>query len=363
VRINEPTRRATPGTGVNGWLFVALGALVLLLAALVCLAVYDSSRKDDIARGISVGGVEVGGLTAAEARTRLDNQLVQPLRRGVVVEWRGQSFQLTGERAGIDADIPGMVRKALARSREGTFLGRGLRDLFGGDVEAADIRARISYSKAAVAALVRQVKRALDRPARDARIDPSPSALTRMPGRRGRAVQSGVLQKKIVSALLRRGEVGVVHPTFVVTQPKVTTAQLASKYPWYITIDRASFRLRLFRRLELVETYPIAVRQAGYESPPGLHQILDKQVNPAWNVPDKPWAGSLAGSVVPPGDPQNPLKARWMAYALGGYGIHGTEEEWSIGRRASRGCIRMRVTDVTELYDRVPLKTPVYLGG
>lgn len=348
---------------LTGWLIFAVFVLVLLLAALGGLAAYDSSRKDDIARGISVGGVDVGGLSAAEARARLDRRLVEPLQRGVVVEWRGRSFRLSGERARVDADTPGMVRKAVARSREGTFLGRGLRDLFGGEVDAPDIRARLSYSKAAVARLVRQVKRALDRPAKDARLDPSPVVLTMVPGRRGRAVESRVLQKKVVSALLRRGDVGVIHPTFIVTEPKVTTDQLASQYPWYITIDRGSFKLRLFRRLELLETYGIAVGQAGYESPPGLHRILDKQVNPAWNVPNKPWAGSLAGRVIPPGDPQNPLKARWMAYALGGYGIHGTDQEWSIGRRASRGCIRMRVRDVTELYDKVPLNTPVYLGG
>lgn len=347
----------------TGWPILAVSVLVLLLAALGGLAAYDSSRKDDVAQGISVGGVEVGGLSAAEARAKLDRRLVQPLRRGVVVEWRGRSFRLSGDRARVDADAPGMVRKAVARSRDGTFLGRGLRDLFGGDVDAPDIRARISYSKAAVAGLVRQVKRALDRPARDARIEASPVALKKVPGRRGRAVQSRVLQEKVVSALLRRGEVGVVHPTFVATKPKVSSDQLASKYSWYVTIDRGSFKLRLFRRLEPLETYPIAVGQAGYESPPGLHRILDKQVNPAWNVPKKAWAGSLAGRVIPPGDPQNPLKARWMAYALGGYGIHGTDEEWSIGRRASRGCIRMRVGDVTDLYAKVPLKTPVYLGG
>ena len=52
-----------------------------------------------------------------------------------------------------------------------------------------------------------------------------------------------------------------------------------------------------------------------------------------------------------------------MAYAPGGYGIHGTAEEGSIGQRASRGCIRMRVSDVKDLYAKVPLETPVYLGG
>ena len=43
----------------------------------------------------------------------------------------------------------------------------------------------------------------------------------------------------------------------------------------------------------------------------------------------------------------------------GGYGIHGTNQWWSIGRYASHGCIRMRNEDIEELYEWVPVGTPV----
>jgi hypothetical protein len=39
--------------------------------------------------------------------------------------------------------------------------------------------------------------------------------------------------------------------------------------------------------------------------------------------------------------------------------IHGTNEEKTIGRPASFGCIRMRSNDVTALYNQLPLGTPV----
>ena len=39
----------------------------------------------------------------------------------------------------------------------------------------------------------------------------------------------------------------------------------------------------------------------------------------------------------------------------------GRREEWSIGTRASHGCIRMRVRDVIDLYSRVPVGTPVFI--
>jgi lipoprotein-anchoring transpeptidase ErfK/SrfK len=99
---------------------------------------------------------------------------------------------------------------------------------------------------------------------------------------------------------------------------------------------------------------------AGLSTPAGQYRIQDKQVDPAWHVPNSAWAGSLAGQVIPGGAPNNPLKARWLGIA-NGVGIHGTAEDWSIGSRASHGCIRMHVADVKELFPRVPVGTPVLI--
>ena len=45
-----------------------------------------------------------------------------------------------------------------------------------------------------------------------------------------------------------------------------------------------------------------------------------------------------------------------------GAGIHGTEETYSLGSAASHGCVRMAIPDVEELYDRVEVGTPIYIG-
>ena len=45
-----------------------------------------------------------------------------------------------------------------------------------------------------------------------------------------------------------------------------------------------------------------------------------------------------------------------------GVGFHGTSEVGSLGTAASHGCIRMAVPDIEELYDQVPVGTPVYIG-
>ena len=78
-------------------------------------------------------------------------------------------------------------------------------------------------------------------------------------------------------------------------------------------------------------------------------------------MPDSDWAGKLRGKVIPSGDPENPIKARWLGI-YDGAGIHGTSAEGSIGSAASHGCIRMRVREVIELYDRVPVGAPVYIA-
>ena len=138
-------------------------------------------------------------------------------------------------------------------------------------------------------------------------------------------------------------------------------AEVASAYPSYLTLDRSTFTLRLWKHLKLAKTYTVAVGQEGLETPEGLYHIEEKQVNPSWHVPDSAWAGSLAGQVIPPG-PEDPIKARWMAI-FEGAGIHGTEEVESLGSAASHGCVRMSIPDVIELYPQVEVGTPIYIGG
>jgi lipoprotein-anchoring transpeptidase ErfK/SrfK len=145
-----------------------------------------------------------------------------------------------------------------------------------------------------------------------------------------------------------------------IVDPRIETRDLRRVNSTYVSVDRRGHQLRVFKRLRVVRTYPIAVGMAGHDTPTGVRHVLWKQLNPAWHVPNSPWAGSLAGQTIPAGDPGNPLKYAFIS--LGdGIGIHGTAEDWSIGTSASHGCIRMHVSDVKALYPRVPVGTPVYI--
>jgi lipoprotein-anchoring transpeptidase ErfK/SrfK len=337
---------------------LAATAVFFLVLGAVAVYAYDSSRDDLIANGVTIASVDVGGMNSAEARAVVRREVAAPLERSIEVTHRDKRFTLSAEDAGLRADVGGMVDEALRKSRDDTIVSRVARDLTGGE-EDAQIPARILYSRRAVSKLVARVKKSVDQPAQDARLN-FPS-LTRVKEQNGHAVKTAVLQRRIEQALtvpeVRRT---VTVPTRV-TKPKVTRDQLAERYPKLIVIQRGAFKLTYYERLRPVRSYTIAVGQVGLETPAGLYHVQNKAVNPAWSVPNSAWAGSLAGTVVPGGTPQNPLKARWLGI-YDGAGIHGTDQVGSLGTAASHGCIRMAIPEVIELYDRVPVGAPVYVA-
>ena len=328
----------------------------MILLGVVAYA-YDNSRDGLIAHGVSVGGVDVGGLRESAARARLEKRLTPKLDRPVRVAVAGRRYELTSKAASLGVDVGGMVDEAVGRSRTGGIPGRVWRGITGSDVHA-DLPARVSYSQVAVRRFVYRVKHAVDRPARDASVRFQTAALPAVPSEKGLKVSRARLLALVTTALaLPAGR--TVRARVKVAKPKITTNKLAKKYPVVVTVDRAGFRLRLFKRLHLAQTYKIAVGQAGLETPAGLYHVQDKTVNPSWHVPESAWAGDLAGRVIPPG-PDNPIKARWLGI-YNGAGIHGTADIGSLGTAASHGCIRMAIPDVEKLYDQVPLQSPVFI--
>ncbi len=338
---------------------IALAAIVaILVLGAVAAYSYDASNEHRIANGVTVAGVDVGGLEAVEARARVKRQVADPLMQPITVTHADKRFSLGPDDAGLRADVGGMVDEALRVSRDGGMISRVARDVTGSS-EDARVKPRLSYSRPAAAALVARVRKGIDRPAQDARV--TFPELTPVSEKDGVRVEAAKLERRVKAALLSLDGGRTVEAPTRVTKPKVTRDQLASKYPEVIIIDRGGFRLRFYKNLKLAKTYPIAVGQVGLETPAGLYHIQNKAVNAAWSVPNSAWAGSLAGTVIPGGAPNNPLKARWMGI-FDGAGIHGTDQVGSLGTAASHGCVRMAIPDVIELYDQVKVQTPVYIS-
>ena len=334
--------------------FVAL----LLLAAVGAYA-WDSSKSDQIADGVTIGGVDVGGMTADEARKAVDSALVDPLRKEVTATYDGVKYQLSSEKLNVDSDVDGMVDHALEVSQDGGLPTRVWRYATGGEVDVA-ISPQVSYSNQAIDEFVAKVSDVVGTDPVDATIEPSSVSLEGVAGHSGLSVDDGALRTRIESAVQRTDHRKVTVPVEEI-QPEVTKADLAAQYPTYLTVDESTFTLTLWKDLKVAKQYTVAVGQPAYPTPTGLYSIESKQVDPVWSVPNSDWAGELAGTVVQGGTEENPLKSRWMGITDGA-GIHGTSDVASLGSAASHGCVRMAVPDVEELYDQVPLGTPIYIG-
>jgi lipoprotein-anchoring transpeptidase ErfK/SrfK len=335
-------------------------ALFVLIVGAVGVYAYDASRNDEIADGIRVGSVDVGGLSQDEAKRLLRHDLVQPLREPVLVKAAGRTFKLPPRKLRVQADLEGMVDDAIEASQEGGLFGRTYRYVTGGTVDER-IEPDVSYSRQAVNRFVEHVAGETDRDPQDASVSPTGTSLNVVPAENGRSVKQDKLYRRIDGLLDKAARYRTVRAGIRITKPEVSTKEVASQYPTYITVDRYSYSARLWKDLKLVKTYTIAVGQPAYPTPSGLYSIQSKQVDPVWSVPNSPWAGELAGTTVAGGTAENPLRERWMGVTTG-VGFHGTDDTYSLGTAASHGCLRMSVPDVIELYDQVEVGTPVYIG-
>lgn len=344
--------------GRKSWIAV-IAIVVLVLGAVGAAYAYDSSHKDEIAEGITIGGVDVGGLTQEQAEAKLERKLLKPLRETLKVRFDGETWKLKGKKLKIHADLGPSIEEAVERSQDGGFPGRLVRYVSGEDVEDS-IEPHLSYSDKAINHFVRHVAEEVEQEPQNASVQASGDSLEVVSGQEGRKLRDNLLTDELKAAVLSGNASRTIKAHVHATKPEITKQDVASEYPSYLTLDRGSFTLRLWKNLELAKTYTVAVGMEGLETPEGEYEIQAMEENPTWHVPMSDWAGDLAGQTIPPG-PSNPIKARWMAIYEGA-GIHGTEETSSLGSAASHGCVRMSIPDVEELYDEVEVGTPIYIG-
>jgi lipoprotein-anchoring transpeptidase ErfK/SrfK len=344
--------------------FIAVVAALVVLCVLAgAVYAYDHGRRDHIAKGVRVGGIDVGGLTRAQAERKLEARYLGALHEPIVVHHGNKTWTLGPREAKTAADVSAMVSEAVARSRSGNIVARTFRGLTGGSVHA-DLQPTVSYSKTAVVRLLDRIRGSIDRDPIDAKMNFRPGGFDLQRGRDGLAIDASSLHREIDAAIVsptaKRTFVARTHHT----TPKVTTASLRKTYSTLLIVNRSAFQLSLYKDLKHVKTYDIAVGMAGLETPAGVYHIQNKTVNPAWTEPNSDWVPAAdRGKVVPGGSPENPLKARWLGI-FDGAGIHGIDpsEYGTIGHAASHGCVRMRIPDVIDLYPRVPVGAPIYIG-
>jgi len=126
-----------------------------------------------------------------------------------------------------------------------------------------------------------------------------------------------------------------------------------------ILINIPEMRLYLFfKKISMAKTFPIGIGVTENITLTGQFYIKDKRVSPSWHIPVSLREKYEGRKSIPPG-PDNPLGSHWMGLSIKGYGIHGTNFPWAVGRLVTHGCIRLYPEDIVRLYPIVPIGTPV----
>lgn len=143
-----------------------------------------------------------------------------------------------------------------------------------------------------------------------------------------------------------------------ITDPKRLRIGQELKIPdtnWSLVADVSGNALKLYNHGKLFRFYTVRTGRELGTTPQGEFRILNKKANPTWRPGD--------GRVYLPGDPNNELGTRWMAFEGDILGIHGTLHPETLGHYASNGCIGMAQADVEELFDLITEGTPLKIVG
>jgi len=163
---------------------------------------------------------------------------------------------------------------------------------------------------------------------------------------------------RIAMALAATIGAGILMSTVAEARPNIVGFR-GDYSPGTIVVKTNERRLYLVVEQGRAVAYPVGVGRAGKQWA-GTTRIDGKYQNPAWSPPrevkrDKP----NMPDVIPGGSPRNPMGVAAMTLSGGEYAIHGTNMPGSVGGFVSYGCIRMLNADISDLYSRVSVGTPV----
>jgi lipoprotein-anchoring transpeptidase ErfK/SrfK len=285
-----------------------------------------------IAPGVTISGVDVGGMTEEQAMAAVEDAFAQPVR----FTFKKRAWWADPTRLGGKAYVRGAVQRALLAPAG----------------SAVDLV--VTVKGAAVDDYLAYLKRNFARPAKNSTLRLVKLRPKISKSRDGFAVDARAMKAAIVRAVksLQREPVPL--------QGKVLKPQKTQEdFGPIIVIRRGSNKLYLYDGQKFVRRFSVATGQPSYPTPLGHFEIVVKQRDPWWYPPqDSDWA--KGEKPVPPG-PTNPLGTRWMGLSAPLVGIHGTPNSYSIGYSASHGCIRMLVPEAEWLFERVEIGTPVFI--
>jgi len=334
----------------RGWKIALVSFVVLgLLGGGTAYAAYryDRSAADRILPGVTLAGVDVGGMNRDEAIRVVEEHADLRLTDAIEVQAAGVTWTVTPAALGMSADVGAAVDRALGLADEMPFLSRLYHRVMDKPVER-EYPLEFANDQTAVRAFVEQAYDEVAVPPVDAEFSLVEGELVIRRSEAGSELKVELAAQRILRALQRQVD-RIEIPVKEVT-PAVTTASLGQT----IVVDVSDNTLQLYEGLKVVKEYRVATGTASFPTPVGTFEIIDKKENPTWYNPDPDGWGADLPAFIGPG-PGNPLGTRAMYLNAPGIRIHGTWSSSSIGTAASHGCIRMHISDSEELYPLVEM--------
>ncbi|MGE5689523.1 MAG: L,D-transpeptidase family protein [Pseudomonadota bacterium] len=284
-----------------------------------------------LADGVTVGGVEVGGLAPDAAFAIVRTAFESPL----VLTVAGHTLQPTPVELGAIA----YVQNAIARARTappGTAIPLTVR------VDGAKVRAYVG-----------KLAKRFDRAPQDARV-----VLRRLRPFVSKDVPGRTLDRpKATAAIVGALRANARFPLELRFRARPASVTRRTIGP-IVVIRRSSNRLSLYEGVRLRRAFRVATGSDRYPTPLGRFRVIAMWKNPWWYPPDSDWA--QGEKPIPPG-PGNPLGTRWMGISSPGVGIHGTPDAASLGYSVSHGCIRMAIPEAEWLFERLKVGATVFI--
>jgi lipoprotein-anchoring transpeptidase ErfK/SrfK len=309
-------------------------ALLFALAAVAALSAAPSASAQTppptIAPGVLVGHVSVGGMTGVEARQAVQAAFDVKL----AFHFQEQSWAVKPAKFGAYPRLLKAVQAALAADT------------------GEKIPLHVYYRPLRVRSYVAYLARVFHRDAVSSEVE-----LRNLKPYLTKAVWGRTVKRRAMRQSIKRSLALTLRQSTKLLIQRHEPARTRTNFGPILIVKRESRRLELWSGQRFVRRFPIAVGMPAHPTPIGRYRVVMKERHPTWNPPDSPWAAGLGP--VPPG-PANPLGTRWIGTSAPGIGIHGTPAPSTVGTAASHGCIRMYMSDVEWLFERVRLGTPVF---
>jgi lipoprotein-anchoring transpeptidase ErfK/SrfK len=332
---------------------VVLGVLLLAGGGVYAAYRYDASTQNRILPGVTIAGVDVGGMTRKQAVVALKQTVADTLARRVEVRAAGETWPITLDDLGTTSDFREVVDQALAVNGEFTWMERSFRRLLDRPLERA-YEISYTYNEDRISRFVQTVADQVQVSPTNAAVDFVDGQLVLRRPEKGKELRVQHAQESLMEALA--AQEAAVRFDMRTLEPNISTKELG----YTLVVRLSELKLYLYKGLDLVKTYPVAAGQPAYPTPTGDWTVINKAENPTWvNPAPDGWGADMPATIA--GGPGNPLGTRALYLDAPGIRIHGTYDSGSIGTYASHGCVRMLISDVEELYEIVPIGTPAHI--